>query len=94
MANTEHIEIEKIGEELEEARQDLHRTVSEVSKKVEMVNARLQPTQLLNDHLLLSVSIVGGLGFAFGNRSDASLSALLVSGLIGALASGILGYDN
>jgi hypothetical protein len=90
----EHIEIEHIRDELEEARQDLHRTVSEVHKKVETVNAKLQPTQILSDHLLLSASIVGGLGFAFGSRNDPFFSPLLVSGLIGALASGILGYES
>lgn len=92
MADIAPIETEQIRDELEEARQDLRRTVSEVNKKVEMVNAKLQPTQLLNDHILLSVSIVGGVGFAYGSRNDASVLPLLVSGLIGALASGILEY--
>ena len=94
MADIEHIEIEHIRDELEAARQDLHRTVSEVNKKVETVNAKLQPTQILNDHFLLSASIVGGLGFAFGSRNDPFFSPLLVSGLIGALASGILGDES
>jgi hypothetical protein len=87
-------DIDHIKEELEETRQDLQRTVTEVNKKIETVNGKLEPAHLLRDHLLLSVSIAGGLGFAFGSRSDAPFSPLLVSGLIGALASGMLSYDS
>jgi hypothetical protein len=39
--------IERIKDELEEARQSLHETVTEVNRKVETVSAQLQPARLV-----------------------------------------------
>jgi len=87
-------DIEHIKAELEAARYDLHRTVTEVNERVEAVKGRLQPTHLLHDHVLLSGMIAGALGFACGSHDDVPVSLLLVSGLIGAIATGTLGYDS
>ena len=86
-------DIERIKDELEEARHDLHRTVSEVNKKVESVSAKLQPLHLVQDHLLLCGFMAGGIGFAFGSRSHLSAS-LLLGVLLGAIAGGMVNGDS
>ena len=78
--------IERIKDELEEARQSLHETVTEVNRKVETVSAQLQPAHLVGRHPLL-VCIAGALGFASGNRGNTPVAVLVQGGLLGAALS-------
>lgn len=79
--------IGQIENELEEARQDLHQTVTEVNQKVEAVATHLQPEHLVERHPLLSVCIAGALGFALGNRESRGLGFLVLGGLLGVTLS-------
>ena len=79
--------IERIKDELEEARQSLHQTVSEVNRKVETVGTQLQPAHLVGRHPLLSVGIAGALGFSSGYRGNAPMAVLVLGGLLGAALS-------
>src|SRR5260370_7865835 len=76
--------IERIKEELEEARQSLHQTVTEVNRKVETVSTQLQPSHLVGRNPLLSACIAGAFGFASGYRYNTPVSVLVLGGLIGA----------
>ncbi len=79
--------IDRIKDELEEARQNLHQTVTEVNRKVETVSTQLQPVYLVECHPLLSTCIAGALGFAAGNRGNGPLTILILGGLLGAALS-------
>lgn len=79
--------IDRIKSELEEARQNLDQTVTEVNRKVETVSTQLQPGYLVEMHPLLSACIVGALGFASGNRGNGSVAVLVLGGLLGAMLS-------
>lgn len=79
--------IDRIKGELEEARQNLHQTVTEVNRKVETVSTQLRPGHLVEMHPLLSACIVGALGFASGNSSNGPVAALVLGGLLGAMLS-------
>jgi hypothetical protein len=79
--------VERIKDELEEARQSLYETVSEVNRKVETVSAQLQPAHLVGRHPLLSLCIAGALGFASGNRDNTPVAVLVLGGLLGAALS-------
>jgi len=85
--------IDRIKDELEEARHTLHETVAEVNRKVETVTqkvetvAQLQPAHLVERNPLLSACIAGALGFAAGNRDNGPLSVLILGGLLGAMLS-------
>jgi hypothetical protein len=59
--------IDTIINALEEARRNLHQTVTEVNQKVATVSTQLQPERLVERHLLLAVCLAGALGFATGN---------------------------
>jgi hypothetical protein len=80
--------IERIKSELEEARNSLHQTVAEVNRKfeekVETVT-QLQPAHLVERHPLLSTCIAGALGFAWGNRGNGSVTALILGGVAAAV---------
>jgi hypothetical protein len=76
-------DIDQIKGELEEARESLHQTVSEVNRKVETVGAQLQPGYLVERHPLLSTCIVGALGFASGTRDSEPITVLILGGLLG-----------
>ncbi len=80
-------DIERIKDELEEARQSLHQTVTEVNRKVETVSTQLQPAHLVARRPLLSACIAGALGFASGYRDNASVAVLVLGGLLGAALS-------
>jgi len=79
--------IERIKDELEEAVQSLHQTVTEVNRKVESVSSQLQPAHLVGRHALLSACIAGALGFASGYRDNAPMAVLVLGGLLGAALS-------
>jgi hypothetical protein len=83
--------IERIKDELEEARQSLHQTVTEVNRKVERevetVSAQLQPAHLVARRPLLFACIAGALGFASGYRDNAPMAVLVLGGLLGAALS-------
>jgi hypothetical protein len=77
--------IDRIKGELEEARENLHQTVSEVNRKVEAVSTQLQPGRLAERHPLLSACIAGALGFVSGNRDHGPIANLVLGGLLGAM---------
>jgi hypothetical protein len=79
--------IDTIINALEEARRNLHQTVTEVNQKVAAVSTELQPERLVERHLLLAVCIAGVLGFATGNgrRRSSGVTTLLLGGLLGAM---------
>jgi|SRR5689334_11902084 len=77
-------DIERIKDELEHARRNLNRTVSEVNRKFESVGTRLQPEYLVEHHPLLSTCIAGALGFASGSRSIEPIAVAVLGGLLGA----------
>jgi hypothetical protein len=82
--------IERIKSELEEARYSLHQTVAEVNRKVEEkveTVTQLQPAHLVERHPLLSACIAGALGFAWGNRSNGPVTALILGGMAAAMLS-------
>ncbi len=83
--------IERIKDELEEARQSLQQTVTEVNRKVEQkvetVSTQLQPAHLVTRQPLLSACIVGALGFASGYRDNTPMAVLVLGGLLGAALS-------
>jgi 4-hydroxybenzoate polyprenyltransferase len=79
--------IERIKDELEEARQSLHQTVTEVNRKVETVSTQLQPSHIVGRNLLLSACIAGALGFASGYRGNTPVAVLVLGGLLGAALS-------
>ena len=79
--------IERIKDELEEARQSLHQTVTEVNRKVETVSTQLQPAHLVARQPLLSACIAGARGFASGYRDNAPMAVLILGGLLGAALS-------
>jgi hypothetical protein len=79
--------IDRIRDELEEARQSLHQTVTEVNQKVEEVTTQFQPSHVVEKYPLWSVCIAGALGFISGNRSSATLPILVLGGLLGAALS-------
>ncbi|HLK88081.1 MAG TPA: hypothetical protein VKT27_16385 [Candidatus Binataceae bacterium] len=80
-------DIERIRDELEDARRSLNRTVSEVNRKFESVGTRLQPEYLVEHHPLLSTCIAGALGFASGSRSFDPVAIAVLGGLLGAALS-------
>jgi hypothetical protein len=80
-------DIERIKDELEEAQQSLHQTVTEVNRKVETVSTQLQPAHLVARQPLLSACIAGALGFASGYRDNAPVAVLVLGGLLGAALS-------
>jgi hypothetical protein len=79
--------IDTIISALEEARRNLHQTVTEVNKKVATVSTQLQPERLVERHLLLAVCLAGALGFATGNGGGrpTGVATLLLGGLLGAM---------
>jgi hypothetical protein len=77
--------IDRIRDELEEARENLQRTVGEVNRKVETVGTRLQPGHLMERHPLLSICVAGALGFASGDKDHVSVGILMLGGLLGAM---------
>jgi hypothetical protein len=92
-------DIDRIKDELEDARRNLNRTVSEVNRKFESVGTRLQPEYLVEHHPLLTTCIMGALGFASASRSIEPVAAAVLGGLLGAALSdaanhGPRGYDS
>ena len=79
--------IDRIKDELEEARESLHQTVTEVNQKVEAATTQLQPSHVVARHPLWSVCIAGALGFVTGNRSNGVVPILVLGGLLGAMLS-------
>ncbi len=80
-------DIERIKDELEDARRSLNRTMSEFNRKVESVGTRLQPEYLVEHHPLLSTCIAGALGFASGACSLDPVAVAVLGGLLGAAFS-------
>lgn len=82
--------IDKIKGELEEARHNLHQTVTEVNRKVEQnveTVTQFQPGHLVERHPLLSACIAGALGFVWGNRSNGPVAVLVLGGVVAAVLS-------
>jgi len=80
--------IDRIKDELEEARQSLHQTVTEINRKVEHeveTVTQFEPRHLVERHPLLSVCIAGALGFAWGKRGNGSVAALVLGGVAAAV---------
>lgn len=85
--------IGRIKSELEEARNCLHQTVTEVNRKVEEqveTVTQLQPAHLVDRHPLLSACIAGAIGFVWGNRSNGPVTALILGGMAAAMLSEVL----
>jgi hypothetical protein len=79
--------IDRIKDELAEARESLQHTVSEVNRKVETVGTQLKPVHLVERYPLWSACIAGALGFMSGNRQSGSVAVLILGGLLGAALS-------
>ena len=65
-------EISKYREELNEARQDLRDTMTEVSAKAEQQEAELRPDRLIESSPIGASCVAGALGFVIGSRAHPS----------------------
>jgi ElaB/YqjD/DUF883 family membrane-anchored ribosome-binding protein len=82
--------IDRIKGELEEARHNLHQTVTEVNRKVEQkveTVTQFRPAHLVERHPLWSAGIAGALGFVCGNRENGSIAMLVLGGVVAAVLS-------
>ncbi len=79
--------ISTIKNDLEEARQDLQQTTSEVTQKMETVGAQLQPEYIVKQHPLAVTASAAAVGFILGSTGDHPLmpSAFLLGGVLGML---------
>jgi hypothetical protein len=76
--------IEKIENELEQAKQDLHQTIAEVNLKVEEVGTRLQPEGLVKRNPMAAACVAAALGYVAGSRGERLpiLAAIIVGSLV------------
>jgi len=74
--------IDKIGEELEDARRTLHQTVTELRNKIETTTTQLAPTHMVIEHLSVALSISAVLGFMVGNSAKPGMTILLLGSII------------
>jgi hypothetical protein len=82
--------IDRIKSELEEAKQSLQQTVTEVNRKVERnveTVANFRPGHLVQSHPLVSVCVAGALGFIWGNRNTGPGAVLVMGGLLSMVLS-------
>jgi hypothetical protein len=63
-------QISKSQNELDEARQDLRDTLSEVNAKVERAGAELRPQHLVESHPVGAALVAGVLGFLIGSTIE------------------------
>jgi len=82
--------ISNIQNDLEEARQDLQQTTSEVTQKIETIGAQLQPDYIVKSYPLAVTAAVAAVGFLLGSTGDHPLmpSAFLLGGVLGMLIVG------
>lgn len=83
-------DIAKIENELEQARQDLHQTMTEVNQKVEDVGTRLQPESILKRNPVAAACAAGALGYLAGSRGERIpiLAALILGGFVAVVFKG------
>lgn len=78
-------EITRIGEELEQARQDFQETLVKIDQKVKRTESRINPERLVKRFPLTACSLAAGLGFFVGQRDKGRTIALAfaIGGLLG-----------
>jgi hypothetical protein len=64
--------ISRSRDELNEARQDLRETLTEVSAKAEELEGKLRPARLIEHFPIGAICAAGALGFVLGSRSQPS----------------------
>jgi ElaB/YqjD/DUF883 family membrane-anchored ribosome-binding protein len=80
-------EIPKVGEKLEEARRDLHETLSQFNRKVKLTEERFKPDHFVRQRPAMASSLAVAFGFVVGSRMDGAAADALIAGalLAGAL---------
>ena len=77
-------EISKNREELNEARQDLHDTLTEVSAKAEQLEEKLRLDRLIESSPIGATCLAGALGFVIGSRAHPSaVGPAMICALLG-----------
>jgi hypothetical protein len=86
----------QVDQELEEARNDLRRTLEQVNQRVEELEARLRPKAILRSNPLALPAFAGLLGFLLGSdRQPRPLRWIAIGTLLGvALAAARPGSDD
>ena len=77
-------EISKNQDELDEARQDLRDTLTEVNAKVERAGQDLRPDHLVESHPVAACCMAGALGFILGTKvKSRGTGAIVVAAVLG-----------
>ena len=77
-------EISRNQEELDEARHDLHDTLTEVNAKVERAGRDLRPVRLVESYPVAACCVAGALGFLLGaNVKSRGTGPIVVAAMLG-----------
>lgn len=77
---------ERISEkedQLDDARRDLHDTMTEVDEKLERTGLAVHPGQLVRTHPVAATCLAGALGFLVGAKANPVLGRGMMLGLLG-----------
>jgi hypothetical protein len=76
---------DQLEEQLEQAKEHLHRTLAEVSEKAEAVSEQLQPERLIERYPAAAVCAAAAAGFLLGTVDDdfVAIGLILTGGLLG-----------
>jgi len=77
----------RVDRELEQALQDLREAMTDVARKVELTEGRLNPKRLVERHPVAATCTAGALGFVLAGGGEELLPILA----FGALIAGALG---
>jgi hypothetical protein len=81
-------EISKNQDELNEARQDLRNTLTEVNAKLERAESGLRPAHLIESHPVGACLVAGTLGLLLGSRVNGRVTGpALIAALLGVVLS-------
>ena len=81
---TSQEEISRNQDELEEARQDLRETLTEVDAKVERAERDLRPDHLVESYPVAACCVAGALGFLLGaNIKSRGTGPIVVAAMLG-----------
>jgi hypothetical protein len=75
----------RLEEQLEQAKEQLHQTLAEVNERAEAVGEQLQPERLLERYAIPAVCAAGAAGLLLGAIDDnfLALGLMLAGGLLG-----------
>ncbi|HVA77281.1 MAG TPA: hypothetical protein VNF27_05270 [Candidatus Binataceae bacterium] len=76
---------DQLEEQLEQAKEQLHQTLTEVNERAEAVGDQLQPERLLERYALPAVCAAGAAGLLLGAIDDnfLALGLMVAGGLLG-----------